>query len=80
MGNWSPDSDILGFMLYSFGLPKEDGRILDGARLLTWKELSEEVKSGTRFGREYYKAFKNITLKKAEHQKEFVEWKKNRPQ
>ncbi len=82
MDDWNPDLDILGFALWCFSLPREDGRILDGngRRLLTWKELSEEVKSGTRFGRQYYEAFEKNMTRSPEIQKEFEEWKKDRPQ
>lgn len=77
MSEWNPDPDLLGFMLSYFD-DSDKERVSDGSRMLTWKQVGEEVKRGTPFGREYYSAWEKIMARSPAMQRDFKKWKKDR--
>ena len=79
-GEWKTDEDVLEFMLDSHikihSEPAKDNlRFFVGGNSYTFKEVLEECRKGSEFGRRYYKAM----LESIEaHKQEFENYKKNK--
>ena len=55
---WSPDPEVLRHMVELMQNSElKNDCIAVGSRILTWQDVLEEVRQGTRFGRNYYQAF-----------------------
>ena len=63
MKKWLPDPEVLKRLEEEIAKQSNTSRIALGSRILTWQNVLEEVRVGTPFGRQYYRACLKSSLR-----------------